>query len=150
MRKFFASAFGLSATIALVAGIAFAWTGTASAPAAPSYIGSLSVSLAIQSYTGSPLLPNLNVKTASGAVNNNTGVPIALVQAGSDVSLINVPGNTGCNPYVDGSVVVTNTGPVPTASTGGAWDSYLILAADTPNPCQGLGVDYTINVNVTT
>jgi hypothetical protein len=149
MRKFFASAFGLTATLAIVAGLVFAWTGTASAPAgSPSVIGSVNVALVIDSYTGSPLLPNVSTKTATGRVYNATGVAIALTNG--NITGINVPGNTGCNPYVSGSVNVTNTGPVLNFGTGGAWDSYLALAGDTPNPCQGLGVDYTINVNVTT
>lgn len=149
MRKFFASAFGLSATLALVAGLVFAWTGTASQQAGtPSVIGSVNVSLQIDSYTGNQLLPNVNTKTATGRVNNNTGVAIALTSG--NISGINVPANTGCNPYVSGSVVITDSGPVLTGTAGGAWDSYLALAGDTPNSCQSLGVDYTINVNVTT
>ncbi len=149
MRKFFASAFGLTATLAIVAGLVFAWTGTASAPAgAPSVIGSVNVSLVIDAYTGSPLLPNVNVKTAYGRVANSTGVPVAMTSG--NITGINVPANTGCNPYVSGSVVITNSGAIANGSTGGGWDSYLQLAGDTPNPCQGKGVDYTINVNVTT
>jgi hypothetical protein len=148
MRKFFASAFALSATLALVAGLVFAWTGTASSPASPSFMGSVNVSLYIDGYTGTALLPNVNTKTAFGRVTNNTGVPIALTSG--SISGINVPANTGCNPYVSGSVTITDTGPVPHTWTAGGWDSYLFLAADTPNPCQTLGVDYTVNVNVTT
>jgi len=149
MRKFFASAFGLTATLAIVAGLVFAWTGTASAPAgSPSVIGSVNVSLVIDAYTGNPLLPNVSVKTANGRVANNTGVPVAMTSG--SITGINVPANTGCNPYVSGSVTITNSSAIATGTTGGGWDSYLALANDTPNPCQGKGVDYTINVNVTT
>jgi hypothetical protein len=148
MRKFFASAFGLSATLALVAGLVFAWTGTASSPASPSFIGSVNVALVIDAYTGNPLLPNVNAKTAAGRVANNTGIPIALTSG--SVSGVNVPANNGCNPYVSGSVVITDGSGFPTATIGGGWDSYLALASDTPNACQTLGVDYTINVNITT
>ena len=103
MRRFLASAFGLSATLALVAGLVFAFTGTASQQAGtPSVIGTVNVSLQIDSYTGSPLLPGTNTKTATGRVNNNTGVAIALTSG--NISGINVPANTGCNAYLSGSV----------------------------------------------
>jgi hypothetical protein len=148
MRKFFASAFALSATLALVAGLVFAWTGTASSSAAPSVIGSMNVSLWIDGYTGTALLPTVNTKTAFGRVTNNTGVQVYMT--GGSITGIDVPANGGCNPYVSGSVVITNNGWIPTATTGGGWDSYLALAGDTPNPCQTLGVNYTINVDVTT
>ncbi len=149
MRRFFLSAFGLSATLALVAGLAFAFTGTASQQAGtPSVIGTVNVSLQVDSYTGSNLLPGTNTKTATGRVNNNTGVAIALTSG--SISGINVPANTGCNAYLSGSVTITDPGPVATGTTGGAWDSYLALASNTPNPCAGLGVDYVINVDVTT
>jgi hypothetical protein len=149
MRKFFASAFGLSATLALVAGLVFAWTGTASQQAGtPSVIGSLNVAVSIDGYTGTVLLPGVNTKTASGKVANNTGVPIALT--GGSISGINVPANTGCNTYLTGSIVITNGAAVPTATIGGGWDSYLNLSSTTHNACQGLGVDYVINLDVTT
>lgn len=148
MRKFFGSAFALSLTAALVVGLAFAWTGTASSPASPSTIGSVNVSLQIDSYTGLPLLPSVNQKTASGRVNNNTGVPVGIT--GGSITGINVPGNTGCNGYVSGSVVDTDSSAIATGTTGGGWDSYLALLSTTPNACQNLGVDYTINVDVTT
>jgi hypothetical protein len=148
MRKFFASAFALSATLALVAGLVFAWTGTASAPASPSYMGSVSAYLSIDSYTGNALLPNVNAKTASGSVYNNTGIPIALT--GGSITNINVPDNTGCNGFISGSVGVPNSGPVSPFTYGGLWESFLLLANNTHQDCQGLGVDYTINVNVTT
>jgi hypothetical protein len=148
MRKFFASAFGLSATLALVAGLVFAWTGTASGPASPSYMGNVTAYLSIDSYTGNVLLPNVNAKTASGSVYNNTGIPIALT--GGSITGINVPGNSGCNGYITGSVGITVAGPVAHATYGGGWESFLLLANNTHQDCQGLGVDYTINVNVTT
>lgn len=148
MRKIFGSVFALTLTAALVVGLAFAWTGTASSPASPSTIGAVNVSLQIDTYSGLPLLPGVNQWTASGRVNNNTGVPVAIT--GGSINGINVPANTGCNGYVSGSIVVTNGGGIPTATTGGGWDSYLALLSTTPNACQSLGVDYTINVDVTT
>ncbi len=148
MRKFLGSAFALTLTGALVVGLAFAWTGTASSSASPSTIGSISVSLVIDSYTGLPLLPNVNQQTAAGRVANNTGVTVAMT--GGSITGINVPANTGCNAYLGGSIVVTDSSGIATATTGGGWNSYLALSSSTPNPCQGLGVDYTINVDVTT
>ena len=148
MRKFLGSAFALTLTAALVIGLAFAWTGTASSSASPSTIGSVSVSLQIDSYTGLPLLPGVNQKTASGRVYNNTGVPVAMI--GGGITGINVPANTGCNAYLGGSVVITDSSAIPTGAYGGGWDSYLALLSSTPNACEGLGVDYTINVDVTT
>jgi hypothetical protein len=148
MRKFFASAFALSATLALVAGLVFAWTGTASSSASPSFMGSVNVALVIDGYTGTALLPGVNTKTANGRVTNNTGVQVYITDG--SISGINVPVNPGCNGYVSGSVVVTDNNWIPTATSGGGWDSYLALASNTHQDCQTLGVDYTINVNVTT
>jgi hypothetical protein len=149
MRKFFASAFALSATLALVAGLVFAWTGTASQAAAQqSQIGAVNVTLSIDGYTGTALLPGTNTKTASGKVTNNTGVQVYITDG--SISLINVPSNPGCNGYISGSVVVTDNNWIQTATTAGGWDSYLALASNTHQDCQNRGVDYTINVNVTT
>jgi hypothetical protein len=148
MRKFLGSAFALTLTAALVVGLAFAWTGVASSPASPSTIGSVSVVLQIDSYTGLPLLPNISQKTATGRVGNNTGVPVYMTTG--SITGINVPANTGCNGYVSGSVTITDSSSIATGTYGGGWDSYLALLGSTPNACESLGVDYTINVEVST
>jgi hypothetical protein len=148
MRKFFASAFALSATLALVAGLVFAWTGTATAPAGvPSAIGSVSVALQIDEYTYAPLLPGMNVKTAKGRVYNATGIPVYIT--GGSISPISAD-NAGCNGFISGSVVVTDNSWINHNSTGGGWDSYLALTSNTHQDCQGVNVNYTINVDVTT
>jgi hypothetical protein len=149
MRKFFASAFGLSATLALVAGLVFAWTGTASAPAGQSStIGSVNVALWVDAYTGNTLLPGVNTKTAYGRVTNTTGVQVYMT--GGSITNIDVPSNGGCEPYISGSVVITDNSWIAHNTTGGGWDSYLALASNTHQDCQLLGVNYTINVDVTT
>ena len=90
MRKFFASAFGLTATLAIVAGLVFAWTGTASHRRARRR--SSAVSMSRCTWTAIPpnvLLPNVWVKTAFGRITNNTGVPIALMSG--NITGIDVP-----------------------------------------------------------
>jgi hypothetical protein len=149
MRKFFASAFALSATLALVAGLVFAWVGTASAPAGvSSVIGEVDVALQIDNYTYSPLLPGISVKTANGRVYNATGIPVYIT--GGSISGIDVPSNGGCEPFISGSVTVTDNNWINNNSYGGGWDSYLALTSNTHQDCQTLGVNYTINVDVTT
>ena len=149
MRKFFASAFGLSATIALVAGIAFAWTGTASAPAAPS--SSAPECLArhpeLHRYPRSSRNRMSRRRSGGSTTTRASRSPCAGRQR---LSLINVPGNTGCNAVLRRQRRVTDTGPVPTGTNGRSVGQLSHLAADTPNPCAGLGVDYVINVDVTT
>ena len=148
MRKFFASAFGLSLTAALVLGVAFAWStsgqrsfsnemGTISiaVPDSPSYNDNIV-------YDGAGWIP-VSYGTFKNTTPANPGVSLHLT--GGDVVV--TWAELGCNAWMAGKLDVDGSlwaAPGATAS-GTPWIANLRIDGS-PDACQGQDLDYTVNL----
>lgn len=149
MRKFFASAFGLTATLAIVAGLVFAWTGSDDIQALQTSTGSVSITAVQNSGPGPALLPGASSVQAGGYITNNTGVPV-YISGGNIVSVATNPVG-GCAGWVDPqSVVVTDSSSVGPGGSGGAWQAWLGLHSATPDVCQSQAVDFVVRIFAST
>jgi hypothetical protein len=152
-RKLFAGTFALSAVLALIVGVAFAWT-TSSSSSDSSTAGALNVTLYGVNGTSNALYPNATMTTVlTGQINNQTaanpGIAVHIADAPGTVSIT----DAGACPtaYLSGQVVRTDNSLVqPSGPAGGGWAVQLAMATDAPDTCQSAIVAYTYTINTTT
>ena len=146
MRKFFASAFGLSATAALVLGAAFAWSANTSG-SFPAAMGTASIAFHNYASTGNVLYDGAGLTAVeTGDFMNTTPLNpgLQLKLTGGSIGTISA---SGCEAYMAGGDVVITDGSLvlPGGNWGGGWQARLIIAGS-PDTCQGVPVSYTVNL----
>ncbi|HSW41817.1 MAG TPA: hypothetical protein VLM76_04855 [Patescibacteria group bacterium] len=148
MRKFFASAFGLSLTAAIVLGVAFAWSASASRDFA-SQTGQVSIKID-DAWAGTQVVYDgggwAHVMTGNFAniTPANPGLPLQLT--GGSITNITTPGHPGCAGLMSGAVNITGPSFVAPQSVGGGWAAFLRMDGDVGNACQNQVVNYTVNL----
>ncbi len=157
MRKFFASAFGLTLTIALAVGVVLAWSGQATNVAPyTAQAGSISVSLAEVNSVNNTVYPTGSAtKVLTGKIANNTGNPGVPVWISSGSVAVTNAGVAACDSFrvgggITGSVTPTDQGYVNPGTQGGAWDAFLKMNTNAPEECQGQTLTYNVTINVNT
>ena len=157
MRKVFPLVFVATATLAIIVGVAVAWTSTAT----QSYTtpaGSLSVAIADDHYTGAKVYPTgTDIFVLYGRIQNNTPADpgIAVQITGGSVNVTNA-GVPTCDSFrvaggITGNVSVQDSSLVsPGGNVGGLWYANLHMNTDAPDACQGQTLSYNVIVNVGT
>lgn len=149
MRKFFASAFGLSLTASLILGAAFAWSASTSAPFTTT-TGTVSIAFD-HAAAGPHVVYNGGgwAEVREGNFRNTTPANpgVALQLKSGSITGITTPAHPGCAGLMTGAVNITNGAFVsPGGWTGGWWEAFLKLDGDIWNVCQNQAVDYTVNL----
>ena len=150
MCKLFAATFGISALLALMVGVVFAWT--ASTPFSAQLqgqAGTLSVSLTNANATSNQIYPGGGPTAAhTGQVFNGSGVPVYIT--GGQLFLDT---NQGLNCDINelsGTITVSDNNYIPANDDGGGWQSLLQASSAWDNSCQGLVVNYHVVIDVST
>jgi hypothetical protein len=156
VRKFFASAFLVTAVLAVIVGVGVAWTSSATGSTTAD-AGSLSVALDSSNPGYGPLTNKLYPNNTwtnvfLGQIKNNTppdpGVDVVIT--GGSVAV--TAANQGCNwSAINGNLAVTNTGPISAGGgIAGQWYAQLQMTPAASNACQGSTVYYDVTVDVGT
>ncbi len=157
MRKVFSLVFVATATLAIVVGVAVAWTSSAT----QSYTtpaGSLAVAIADDHYTGNKVYPTgTDIFVLYGRIQNNTpadpGIAVQIIGGSVDVTNAGVP---TCDSFrvaggITGNLSVQDSSFVsPGGNVGGQWYANLHMNTDAPNACQGQTISYDVIVNAGT
>ena len=145
MRKFFASAFGVSLTAALVLGAAFAWSASTTGNFNS---GMGTVSIGFWNYAPS----GLAIYDGAGYTVTETGNFQNLTPANPGLNLQLTSGSisgisaSGCQTWMGGDVLITDSSMVaPGGNVGGGWAARLYISGS-PDVCQGVGVNYNVNL----
>lgn len=148
MRRFFASAFGVSLTASLVLGAAFAWS-TMGQGSFSNEMGTISIDVpAASSYADNIVYDGVGwIPVSYGTFQNTTpanpGVNLHLV--GGDVAV--TWAELGCNAWMSGKLDVdTNQWAAPGGGvSANAWVASLRIDGS-PDACQGQSLNYTVNL----
>lgn len=149
--KIFGGVMLVSLLGALLFGIAYAWEAMVDVPSSSS-VGANGFDLDYVP-TGLKLGPNGNVvRVADGSMSLNSG-DFTLQIDGGTVDIASVtpgsPGNGTCaTTDFDGSVIVTDAGPIAPTGSGGAFHVDIETISGAPTGCQGDLVGYTVHILV--
>lgn len=145
MRKFFASAFGLSLTAALVLGAAFAWSASTSGNFNAA-MGTVSIGFHNYAPTGNAIYDGAGltvVETGDFLNNTPTNPGLALHLLSGSITGVSA---SGCEAYMGSGVGITDGSFVnPGGNWGGGWAASLSIVGS-PDVCQGVGVNYSVNL----
>jgi len=149
VRKIFGLTFAFSAILALIVGVAFAWSASTAATTSSATGGTLSVAPYGAAPTSNQLYPTGNpIAVLTGQIQNNTPAnPGVNVMINSSNPGAVVLANTCAS---SGQVVATDTSQVAPGNAGGGWEVDLTMPGNAPDSCKGAPLPFAYTINVVT
>ncbi len=149
MRKLFAGTFVVSTALAVIVGVAFAWTTTVY-DRRQITIGTLQISLANIQPTDTPLVPTGElISVMTGQIRNDSTTPVRYLSG--NINRYSTSNESACpSQLLMPNLAVENDAPIPPGETGDLWIIQFSLDPMAPPTCQGVAVDFDFAISATT